>query len=263
MRRFNSKHSKHLGYALIILLIVFNFKDDVTQWFSNSPETTSQSVAEVVLPDNELITEQEKIDFAIDVLNALSLYYVTTQSTLTEDSSTAEMIAELRTSNNYLERGTLRISEYVGDPNEYINVTALGMDTGAKVVIKANEDMVLYLRNNDLEDPANYTEAEYQIGNWSSVQKEGYTTILTAAPWMTPLLYEFADSDNPTGKIPFTISETGRQRILNEIERLFGDELRLYQLSEEIGAESFNAILFAVDAIHDNLATDTYEENGL
>lgn len=263
LRVFNSKYSKYVGYILVVLLLVFYFKDDIIPKFSDSQETTPQDVAQESLPDNEQTTEQKKIEFAFDVLNALNLYYVTTQSDISEDSSYVEMMASLLDSNNYLEQGSSRISKYMNDPNEYISVTALGMDTGAKAIIKANNDMVLYIRNTDLDDPANFSEAEYQIANWLSAQKEGYKTIATSAPWMAPLMYEFAESDNPSGKIPYTISEEGRQRILNEIEKLFGDDLRLYQLAEESGAESYNTILFAVDAIYNQLAPDTYEEGSL
>lgn len=221
----------------------------------SKPVPTSQSIS----PDDQ-VTEQKKVEFAIDVLNALSVYYVTTESDIDEDSTYSEIIASLLTSNKYLEEGNLRITGYIDDSNKYINLTATGMDTGAKTVVKANNDIVTFLRNTDLDNPSNLSEVNYQIGLWVSTQKEGYKFISTSAPWVTPLMYEFSESENPSGKIPYTISEEGRQRILKEIERLFGDNLRAYQQDVVGEVESYNAILFSVDAIFNQLNYETYEE---
>lgn len=249
-----SKTIFFIGALLLIVGVIFAANYNKTN-ITSSPETTSQTV----LPDDQ-VTEKKKIDFAIAVLHALNFYYLTTQSEINESSSYIEMTASLLTSSNNLEKGSLSISEYVNDPNEFISVAATGMDLGANTVIKANNELVSFIRNTNLDDPASFREAEYQIANYLANQKEGYTLIATSAPWMTALMYEPAESENPSGKIPYTISNEGRQRILKEIERLFGDDLRIYQQDVASEAESYNSILFSVDAIYNNLASDTYEE---
>lgn len=199
-------------------------------------------------------TSDKTVDLAFDILQALSNYYVATQNELNEGSEIVDIMAALLNANKYLESGNVYMEKYLNDSNEVIQVTAQGMVKGANKVIQANNEFINFMRSDQV------TDYEYASANYLSNQKEGYKFISIAAPQFTLLVFEPAKSENPSGKIPYTISETDRKRILKEIERLFGDNLRSYRADVKAKAGKYNAILFSVDAIYNNLVSETYEE---
>jgi hypothetical protein len=128
------------------------------------------------------------------------------------------------------------------------------MTTGSKKVIEANNELINYMRSGQT------TDFEYAVATYTSNQKEGYKFISISAPQITGLMFEPAKSENPSGRIPYTISDAERKRLLKEIERLFGEDLKNYRAGIAAQTGSYNAILFSVDAIQNNLAPNTYEE---
>jgi hypothetical protein len=187
-------------------------------------------------------------------LQALSNYYASTQSEITEYSDTVDIMTAMLNSNKYLKSGNNYMEKYLKDTNEVTQVVAQGMTTGADGVIKANNKLLEFLRSNEQVD------YEYAIATYLSDQKDAYKIISTSAPWVTSLIFEPAKSENPSGKIPYTISDAERKRLLKEIERLFGDDLEDYRAGVKAQTGKHNVILFSVDAIYNRIAPETYEE---
>lgn len=194
------------------------------------------------------------VDATIDVINALGNYYVATQNDINGNSEIVEMMTSLLNANKYLESGNGYVEKYMDDSNEVIQITVKGMVAGANGVIKANNELINFMRSKEL------TDYEYAIAKFISNQKEGYKYIAISAPQITSLLFEPAKSNNPTGKIPYTISKDDRVRIQKEINRLFGNDLAAYKADIEKKTGKYNTILFTVNAINNNLIPETYEE---
>jgi len=194
------------------------------------------------------------VDITVDVLQALSNYYVATQNEITEDSEIVDIMTAVLNANKYLESGNAYMKKYLNDTNEVIQVVAKGMTTGAEKVIQANNEFIDFMRSGEPLD------SDYAAAKYSSDQKEGYKLISTSAPWITSLIFEPAKSENPSGRIPYTISDADRKKLLKEIERLFGDDLKKYRADIKAKTGKYNAILFSVDAIYNRIAPETYEE---
>lgn len=211
-------------------------------------------------PSLNSVSTDRVVELAMDVLWTLDAYYVSTQTSVGKADSIAEIMTQLLNDNSYLKEGNVTIEKYLNDDNEIIKLTTDGMIIGSKTVIEANNTLVNFLRNMDQYDLSQLGELEYAIAKRSSAQKEGYKLIAISAPQMTSLMFEPAKTKKPTGKIPYTLSRKDRTRLLDEIDRLFGEDLKKYRADVESKSNDYNAILFSVDAIRNNLLPETYEE---
>ncbi len=196
----------------------------------------------------------------LDVLQALADYYVASVTIAEEDEDFTGIMTSLLNQNKYLESGKISIKKHLNSSSEVVQLTTQGMTLGADMVIKANNALVQFIRKTSPNDPNIAQEFQYAVATYLSNQKEGYKTISISSPQIGYLFFEPAKEKNPTGKIPYTITKEERERLLKEIERLFGDELRQYRRNIENNTGKYNSILFSVDAIYNNLAPETYEE---
>ena len=194
------------------------------------------------------------VDITFDVLQALDNYYVATQDEITDNSEIVDIMTTLLNANKYLESGNVYMKKHLNDTNEVVQLVAKGMTTGAKKVIQANNEFIDFMRSGELLD------SDYAAAKYSSDQKEGYKLIATSAPWITTLIFEPAKSENPSGKIPYAISDANREILLKEIDRLFGGDLKKYRADVKAKTGKYNAILFSVDEIYNRIAPETYEE---
>lgn len=194
------------------------------------------------------------VDITLDVLQALDNYYVATQDEITENSEIVDIMTALLNANKHLESGNGYMKKHLNDTNEVVQLVAKGMTTGAEKVIQANNEFIDFMRSGGLVD------SDYAAAKYSSDQKEGYKLISTSAPWVTSLIFEPAKSENPSGKIPYTISNTDRKRLIREIDRLFGNDLKKYRADVKAKTGKYNAVIFSVDEIYNRIAPETYEE---
>lgn len=176
------------------------------------------------------------------------------------DDELLDMMNELMNNVKCLQEGDAFIKKYSKSDNEVIRVTSEGMFTGSKVVQVSTNNLIQYLRQIDENDPSTWADLKYRVAKYLSDNKDGYKLIAISAPQITSLMWEPPKTDNPTGKIPYTITKEERKTILREIDRLFKEDLEKYELDLKRDAESFDAIIFAVRAIKNNIAPDTYEE---
>lgn len=220
---------------------------------SNAQQANLQS-ADPFQPSEDTIT------VTLDILNALNYYYYATQEPIDENGDFIKNMTALLNQNKYLETGNSMIKKHLNNPNEVIELAVKGTTAGSDQVIKANNEMVQAIRNIDVNNPRAAQNLEYAVAKYISDQKEGYRMITVAAPQISYLHFEPAKSENPSGKIPYRITKEERIRILNEINRLFGDDLKKYPKGYDAQAKNYNSILVAVYAIQKNLIPETYEE---
>lgn len=240
----------------IVLLFVFQNREVAQPINSENPEVSSRDTTTQPLSQKG-ISSEELTTISFDVLQALSFYYFASVDNISGGDVVAIM-TELMNDNKHLRSGNSFVEKYSNHSNKNINLTAQGMIIGSQEVIKANDNLLQFLRSLDQQN-ISMSEIDYKMATFLSSQKEGFGLITISAPQITALMFEPAKSDNPTGAIPYTISKEQRTRLLKEIERLFGDELK----EEKNNAQRtgyHNAILVAVQAIQNNLLPDTYED---
>ena len=261
-QKFPKKPLKKMKWSTIskVLFVVFGIISASGVFFEIFVNSNRTILPNLRLPFiNRSVATTYEMEFAMNVVRAMHDYYAATQSEIDENSETVEYMTDLLNQTKYLNSGNGFIEAYLNHTNEIVGLTALGMNTGSNAVIKANTDFVELLRKEELNNQTKRSEIEYQVAKYISDQKEGYKLISISAPQVTYLFFEPAKSEDPSGKIPYKISKEQRVLILNEIDRLFGNDLARYRLDKEDKTGSYNAILFAIDAIYKNLAPETYE----
>ena len=248
----NSNIKKILLTVTVLIIgaiLFFSFKDySVTRQVNTSLESSLEKG----------VSSEELVSISFDVLQALNFYHLASVDTSLGNDDLIAIMTEVMNDSRHLRSGNSFIEKYTNHSNEIIKLTAQGMILGSQGVIKANDNLLRFLRSLDQQSDS-ISEVEYQMATFLSSQKEGYGLIIMFAPQITALMFEPAKSNNPTGVIPYTINKEQRSRLLKEIERLFGEELR----KEKINAQrtgQHNAILIAVQGIQRNLLPDTYED---
>lgn len=235
-----------IGIAFVALFYYF-----VVQAPKMDSEHVSTNSKEVSYSAEEAGT----VEVILDVLEALNYYNFSTESVTNFDDVTS-LITDLMNAKKHMQTGDRFVQEYTDYPNEYISVTALGMITGSSMIQESTEKLIQYLRKVNENDPSTYSDLQYQVARYLSDNKEGFSLIATSAPQVTALLWEPAQSDNPSGAIPYKVSKQERQRVLDSIDELFAEDLEEYYSS----TDNFNSMIFAVDEIKKNIEPDTYEE---
>ena len=199
------------------------------------------------------------VDITFDILSALSNFHLASLDTMIGDIDKVSLMTELLNDTKLMQLGINIMTPYLNNSNEVIALTAQGMAVGASVVIDANNQLVEDLRSNSLITENDFLDFEYNMSVFLSSQKEGFKLITISAPQITGLMFEPATSENPTGAIPYTISKQQRNRIVDEIERLFADDIEQDKLNYQTTG-TYNSIILSVESIRDNLVADTYEE---
>lgn len=262
----NSKNFLILFAILLLststLIIIFSLSGDIgnilrTFNINTGYKNTTTTNSATPKPQKLSSYEEDNVQFALKVIWALENYYMSTVVTsASTENPVLDMMRDSLDRVKYLEKGNNLVDEYTNHNDEIIALTAQGMVLGAETVIKSNNELI-----SKLEEWSNYnasvSDLEYAVAKYLSDSKEGYSYILVSAPQLLSNMWEPAESENPTGPIPYNISESNRKRILNEIDRLFADELLGYS-PESTG--QYNSVLEAVIYIKNGISPNTYEE---
>src|SRR3989338_8246975 len=149
--------AKMLIVATIIVLgyWYYNYSFNKTNSTNSPVGTTSISqqptIKETSTDDN--LTNQNYTDITLDVISALSDYYLATQSiAVGENGDFTQTMAALLNQNKYLDDGSRQVKQYLTHNDEKIQLVAKGMTLGASQVTKANNDVIQYRRKMDIND---------------------------------------------------------------------------------------------------------------
>lgn len=131
-----------------------------------------------------------------------------------------------------------------------------------------NDKVISKIRKATNADPGGFKDIEFTIAETNAQKKKAWEMILLAAGWSMPVIIEYpAKTDNPTGKIPFKISEKEKEMLIKRVNELFKVKLeryhnflRLSKQSKETNSDDSTYIIVGVDKIKEYLATETYEE---
>lgn len=203
-----------------------------------------------------------KVDASLDVLTALSYYYLagTNTSTYQDPDVMTQAITTLLKQNENMKNGNAFVQKYVNDPNTVISLSAEGMTLGSNQVIKANNDFINYIRTANLNDSNFNQNLSYAVAKHNTDRESGYKTILVSAPQISSLYYDYPKQKNPTGAIPYLLSPSDRKLIINKMNTLFGDLLKQFPKGYDSSTDTYDSILVAVDSIRKNIVPETYEE---
>lgn len=251
-----------MNKLLFLVIGIVSLAFTITVLQSKDATSSQDTVAIPIVPtiSQDQISSDTVVAVTFDILWALSDYYHSTLDNGNQDFENLEFMSTLLNHKKNLESGNLQIKKYLNSPNEIIKISTEGMTTGALSVIAAIDELIQVLRDIDQYDLSQLSEVEYAFAKYLSDSKEGYKLIVISAPQITSLMFEPTKTKNPTGKIPYTISKEERTKILDEIDRLFGDELEKYKADVKRGVGSYNSIIFSINSIYNNLAPETYEE---
>ncbi|OGK43423.1 hypothetical protein A2956_02445 [Candidatus Roizmanbacteria bacterium RIFCSPLOWO2_01_FULL_37_57] len=241
--------------VFVFLLGIFILVKIEESFLDNDSQKAPQNVESSLYDKPENTTQ-----IISDYLNALNNFYVASIIEPDQDSDTIEIevMRNFLNQNQYLQDGINNIINYTKDPNEIIKLSSLGMVTGAQRIIATNNVTIQTLKSIE-EEEFSQGDMNLAIATHLSEVKEGYKMIAISAPQIGYLIFEPAKSKNPSGKIPYKITKTERNKLIEEINRQFGEDLHQDVLMGKAG-EDRNAILFAVSNIRDYLVPNTYEE---
>lgn len=186
---------------------------------------------------------------------------------LTENDEVSQMMTKLMNQNSKYELAATTMQEYVNDKDEYLSIVSKGIVAGALGLVDANNTVIDKLRKITNFEEDGLKDVEYTIAKTNAQKKSSWEMIIISAGWALPIIMEPAKTENPTGKIPFKLSEKDRQLLVNRINELFGEKLKKYKNFLELSKQGKETdpndstyIIAGIERIRDNLTVETYEE---
>jgi hypothetical protein len=260
------KSTKSKRSLLVTILVIFSLIIVYQLTVGNSADTDkNKDILKSQIEPQVAIAHDEEfvVNFSNDVILALYNYYQASIDVQAGLEDVTDLMTTLMKRNTHLREGNNMVEKYQNDKDEVVNTVSKGMMAGASVIIKSNEDLIQFFRTANLNDSRTMQEMNYQIAKAINDRKEGFKLITISSPFIAGLLFEFAESENQKGKIPYKISDDNREKLIQEIDRLFLVQLKAEKVVNSIrkeGEREYNSILVAVDSIRNNLIYDNYED---
>lgn len=186
---------------------------------------------------------------------------------LTESDEVSQMMTKLMNQNSKYEFAATCMQKYINDKDEYISTVSTGIVGGVLGLVDANNKVIDKLRKMTNFEKEGFTDVEYTIAETNAQKKKSWEMITLAAGWSMPLIMEFAKNENPSGKIPFKLSEKERQLLVKRVDELFAEKLKRYKSflklskqGKETDPNDSTYIIAGVERIKEYLTTETYEE---
>jgi hypothetical protein len=186
---------------------------------------------------------------------------------LESTSNMVETMTNLMTQNAKFEQAKAMVADYSHEKEERYSTTSKGMVVGMEMHIEANNttlDMLRRVSNSDLSALKNF---DYEAAKINDKHKQAWEMLSTASMFVIYSIVQPAASSNPTGQVPFRISERERVELLQQLDKLFADDLKKYYAYRGSVKKGLKGnpndqtwVIFAVDRIRDTLSAKTYEE---
>lgn len=213
---------------------------------------------EIFTPKGQtLIPEEDKsIRYASGVLAAISVYREA-QALDIEGLEPTELIKELIDVNSVLIAGNVYLAEFLNDDNDIIRSSARGINSGAKMVINANNQTVEKMKN-WIDKSTSQADLGNTVKQYLSATQAGWDQIRVSFTVYHKSLRLPSEEEFPTGPVEYAISEEGRDKLLTEIDQVFADVLTEYGDRED--KEDTDALLEAVLDFKKAIEPETYED---
>ncbi|MGH8563484.1 MAG: hypothetical protein ACREXW_05110 [Gammaproteobacteria bacterium] len=203
-----------------------------------------------------------------DLVESLHLLDWGSSYEVAEGDDITTKLTKLMNQNGKYELAARSMEGYLQAKDKFILDVAEGIYVGALSLVDANAKLIDKIRKATNGDPEGFKDMKYTIAETNAQKKKAWEVILVSAGWSLPVIMEYpATTDNPTGKIPFKISDSEREDLVKRIDELFGEKLERYKKfhklskkGKETNPNDSTYIIAGIEIIRDNLSTETYEE---
>lgn len=202
------------------------------------------------------LTEEELLLYTADLLGALHSYHIASDRNAESAEDFIDLAQIVINIQNDLERGDQLITQYINHEDERIREITDIVLQASQFINWTYSVIDDGLKNLDMNDPSTYSfMSDYEIAEMTVNRKDAWILLGASAAQISTLY--FGDPPDPlVGKINYTTSDKLRDKVLAEIDRLFGDSIA----NEIDDVRGRNVILMTIESIQENLKYERYED---
>jgi secreted Zn-dependent insulinase-like peptidase len=212
--------------------------------------------------------DSKKYTFMMTIINTLECLQSVVDEDAKEGDSLTEMMSKAMVRNNRLKDAKSTIDPYSKSKDGVINVVVKGFNLGMDLLTDGNNQLIKNVRKlSNAQKAEDLKDFQYEAAKILTQNREAWEAIGKSAALTWPVYIEYAKTENPTGAIPFKISDKERKALIKEIDHMFGDKLeKFYQhrAAIESGREGNPKdqtwVVFGVYGIKKMLSGETYED---
>jgi hypothetical protein len=212
--------------------------------------------------------DSKKYTFMMTIINTLECLQSVVDENAKEGDSLTEMMSKAMVRNNRLKDAKSTIDPYSKSKDGVINVVVKGFNLGMDLLTDGNNQLIKNVRKlSNAQKAEDLKDFQYEAAKILTQNREAWEAIGKSAALTWPVYIEYAKTENPTGAIPFKISDKERKALIKEIDHMFGDKLeKFYQhrAAIESGREGNPKdqtwVVFGVYGIKKMLSGETYED---
>ena len=213
--------------AIIVCTIIFISNDNKTKQITaniTDPDEVAKTNSIQNEPTYGNLTEKQIIDYTFELLNIFYRLYYVTQDDSDEAGTDSEFVMSMLTENmndkNKLEDLSLRSQALAETNDKVVSLTGMSLFLGVTALSESHQSFVDYLRSVNTDD-VDLAEFRYQMALFQSKNKDAFNTIIEGTAMYPYVFIKFSENEDEGGTI--ALSEEGQQKVLTEIDRLFGD----------------------------------------
>lgn len=212
--------------------------------------------------------DSKEYSFMLTVINTLDYLQSVEEENAKEGDDLTEMMSKAMMRNNRLTDAKNSIKPYSKSKDQVISVVIQGFSVGIDLLIDGNNKLIKNVRKlSNAQKEEDLKDFQYEAAKILTQNREAWEAIGKSAALTWPIYIEYAKTENPTGPIPFKISDKERIILIKELDRMFGHKLeKFYQhrAAVENGREGNPKdqtwLIFGVYGIRKMLNGKTYEE---
>jgi hypothetical protein len=212
--------------------------------------------------------DSKEYTFMMTIINVLECLQSVMDEDATEGDGLTEMMSKAMIRNNRLTDAKNIIKPYSKSKDDVVNIVVKGFNVGIDLLIDGNIQFVKNARKlSNAQRTEDLKDIQYEAAKILTQNREAWEAIGKSAVLTWPIYIEYATSENPTGPIPFRISDKERKTLITRIDGMFSDKLdRFYQhrAAVESGREGNPKdqtwVIFGIYGIKKMLSGETYED---
>ena len=267
-----NRHPLIVLFLILVIIGIYFFSKNsnnpsIQSVFTSTKATTSQSTLKTTTNNSSQDSVSNSIEnfdskittqYILDLLQTISMYDLAENETQGSGDEVTAFMTQLMNENNLIKVGEVSIEKYINSSNDVIALSAKGTYLGGEMWLKANNDMLTFLKTADLNSQSFVQQSQYQFATYQSSQREAGLTIFRSAPMIGYLIFRPATVKNSTGLIPYNLSRDQRDEILKSINKLFSKSIQSYNNDN---SSTKDILIAVVVAIENYISPDTYEES--
>jgi len=211
-------------------------------------------------------TGSESYRFTYQLLEVLNYCYWVSDYIGRNKTDVVEILKNRHLADGQFSRADLSVGSFVNSQDPWIKKEA-GIMKVTIANLKATNQNIINVLSKDMNFKSE-AEIYAHIAELLARQQEAWNLLTEAASYNAYVLINASPTENPTGPIPFRVSEGERKKLLSRIEELFGDEIEAYRDARRqieqgtMKREDFsvNAVIFVATYLDSALRNVTYKQ---